>query len=113
MLSSHIKIELGQNAQIKMEFEKTLRISNEFAGCESCYLLEEAGEMIGKFEAEEVGGLADVMSVHQQALGLIDDIIVDVSDGCATCGLVDDVAKIARGIGKLGSTVSDGGQSMP
>ena len=52
--------------------------------------------MIGKFEAEEVRGFADVVTVHQQALGLVDDVVVDVSDGCAACGLVDDVAEVAR-----------------
>ena len=51
--------------------------------------------MIGKFEAEEVGGFGDVVTVHQQALGLVDDVIVDVSDGCAACGFVDDVAEVA------------------
>ena len=69
--------------------------------------------MIGEFEAEKVWGLADVVPVHQQALGLIDDVIVDVSDGCAACGLVDDVAEVARRIGQLGSAVGNGGQTMP
>ena len=65
--------------------------------------------MIGKFEAEEVRGFADVVAVHQQALGLVDDVVVDVSDGRASCGLVDDVAEVARGLGQLGSAVGDGG----
>ena len=89
-----------------------LCIPNEFTGCESCYLFEESGEMIGEFEAEEVGGFGDVVTVHQQALGLVDDVIVDVSDGCAACGLVDDVAEVTRRIGQFGSTVSNGRQAM-
>ena len=52
--------------------------------------------MVGEFKAEEVGGFADVVSVHQQALGLIDDVVVDVSDGRTACSLVDDVAKVTR-----------------
>ncbi len=29
--------------------------------------------MMGKIEAEEARGLADVVTVHEQALGLVDD----------------------------------------
>ena len=65
------------------------------------YLLEEAGEMMGKIEAQEARGLADVVTVHEQALGLVDDIVVDVADGRAACRLVDDVAEITRRIGQL------------
>ena len=68
--------------------------------------------MIGEFEAEEVGGFGDVVAVHQQALGLVDDVIVDVSDGRTTCGLVDDVAEVTRRIGQFGSAIGNGGQAM-
>ena len=57
--------------------------------------------MMGKIEAEEARGLADVVTVHEQALGLVDDIVVDVADGRSTCGLVDDVAEITRRISQL------------
>ena len=57
--------------------------------------------MMGKIEAKETRGLADGMTVHQQALGLIDDIVVDVADGRSACGLVDDVAKITWRISQL------------
>ena len=57
--------------------------------------------MMGKIEAEEARGLADVVTVHEQALGLVDDIVVDVADGHSTCRLVDDVAEITRRIGQL------------
>ena len=57
-------------------------------------LLEETGEMMGKIETEKTRGLADVVTVHEQALGLVDDIIMDVADGRSTCRLVDDVAEI-------------------
>ena len=57
--------------------------------------------MMGKIETQEARGLADVVAVHEQALGLVDDVVVDVADGCAACRLVDDVTEITRRIGQL------------
>ena len=57
--------------------------------------------MMGKIETEEARGLADVVAVHEQALGLVDDVVMDVADGRAACRLVDDVAEITRRIGQL------------
>ena len=57
--------------------------------------------MMGKIEAEKPRGLTDVVTVHEQALGLVDDVIVDITDGRSSCGLVDDVAEITRRIGQL------------
>ena len=68
---------------------------------EASHLLEEAGEMMGKIEAEEARGLADVVAVHEQALGLVDDVVVDVADGRSTCRLVDNIAEITWRIGQL------------
>ena len=65
------------------------------------HLLEETCEMMGKIEAEKPRGLADVVTVHQQTLGLVDDIVVDVADGRSTFRLVDNVAEITRRIGQL------------
>ena len=65
-----------------------------FARREASHLFEEAGEMMGIIEAQEARGLADVVAVHEQALGLVDDIVVDVADGRSSCRLVDDVAEI-------------------
>ncbi len=65
------------------------------------HLLEEAGEMMGKVEAQEARGFADVVAIHEQALGLVDDIVVDVADGRSTCGLVDNISEITRRIGQL------------
>ena len=50
--------------------------------------------MMGKIEAQEARGLTDVVTVHEQALGLVDDVVVDVTDGCSPCRLVDNVAEI-------------------
>ena len=55
--------------------------------------------MMGKIETQETRGLADVVAVHEQALGLVDDVIVEVADGRSSCRLVDDVAEISRRIG--------------
>ena len=57
--------------------------------------------MMGKIETQEARGLADVVTVHEQALGLVDDIVVDVADGRSSCRLVDDVAEITRRISQL------------
>ncbi len=57
--------------------------------------------MMGKIEAEDSRSLADVVAVHEQALGLVDDVVVDVADGCSASGLVDDVAEISRRISQL------------
>ena len=57
--------------------------------------------MMGEIEAKEARGLTDVVTVHEQALGLVDDVIVDVADGRSTCGLVDNIAEITRRISQL------------
>ena len=68
--------------------------------------------MMGIIEAKEARGLADVVTVHEQALSLVDDIVVDVADGRAACRLVDDVAEITRRIGQFRSTIGNGGQAL-
>ena len=52
------------------------------------------------------------MPLHQQTLCLIDDIVVDVADGRAARGLVDNVAKVTGRIGQSGGTPGNGGQSL-
>ena len=73
----------------------------KLTGCEACDALEEAGEMVREVEAEQARGLADVVSLHQQALGLVDDVVVNVANGRSTRGFMDDVAKVARRISQL------------
>ena len=68
--------------------------------------------MMGKVETEQTGGFADVMTLHQQTLCLIDDVVVNVANGRASCCLVDDVAKIARRIGQFGGTPRDSRQAL-
>ena len=85
---------------------------HKLAGGESCDTFEEASEVMGKVEAEQAGGFADIMPLHQQAFRLIDNVVMDVADSRATCGFVDDVAEVARRIGQLGSAPGDGGQPL-
>ena len=63
--------------------------------------------MVGEIESEQAGGLADVVTLHQQTFRLIYNIMMYVTDSRATSGLVDDVAKITRRIGQFGSAPSD------
>ena len=57
--------------------------------------------MMGKIEAKEARGLADVVTVHEQVLGLVDDVVVDVADGRSTSGFVDNIAEITRRISQF------------
>ncbi len=75
-------------------------------------MLEETSEMVWKIETKEARCFADVVPLHQQTLGLIDDIVVDVADSRATRCLVDDVTEIAWRICQLRSTVADAGQTV-
>jgi hypothetical protein len=68
--------------------------------------------MVGEIESEQAGGLADVVTLHQQTFRLIDNVVVDVANGSATSCLVDNIAKIARRIGQFGGTPSDGRQTL-
>ena len=68
--------------------------------------------MMREVETEETGGLADVVAVHQQALCLVNDVIVDVANGRATRCLVDDIAEITGRIGQFRGAIGDGGQTV-
>ena len=83
-----------------------------FARREASHLFEEAGEMMGIIETQKARGLADVVAVHEQALGLVEDVIVDVADGRTSCRLVDDVAEITRRIGQFRSAIGNGRKSL-
>ncbi len=84
----------------------------KLAGRKTGDSLKEAGEMVREIETQQARGLADVMTLHQQTFRLIDNIVVDVADGCAACGLVDNITEIAGRIGQFGSTISNGGQTV-
>ena len=67
---------------------------------------------MGIIEAKEARGLTDIVAVHEQAFGLVDDVVMDVADGRSTCGLVDDVAEITRRIGQFRSAIGNGRKSL-
>ena len=67
--------------------------------------------MVGELETQQVGGFAHVVPVHQQILALFDHEGMDVADGRAAGGLVDDVAQIAGRVGQLSGAISDGRDS--
>ena len=62
--------------------------------------------MVGEIESEQAGGLADVVTLHQQNFRLIDNVVVDVANSCATSCLVDNIAKITRRISQFESAPS-------
>ena len=67
---------------------------------------------MGKIETQQAGSLADVMTLHQQTFRLIDDIMMDVTDGCTTCNLMNQIAEITGRVGQLGGTPGYGGQAL-
>ena len=78
--------------------------------------------MMGEIETEQAGGFADGVTLHQQAFRLIDDVVVYVADGCAACGLVDQIAKVSRslpyplqtvGAGRCGCSIPVSGADKP
>ena len=117
--------EFNFATKVQISEEKTKRISSfllvepprltaltVLTGSKTRDSLEQAGEMVREVETKQAGGLADVMTLHQQTFRLIDDVMVDVANGRASCGLVDDVAKIAGRIGQLGGAPGNGGQAL-
>ena len=84
----------------------------KLAGRKTGDSLKETGEMVRKIETQQAGSLADVLTLHQQTFRLIDNIVVDVADGCATCGLVDNITEITGRIGQFGGTIGNGGQTV-
>ena len=84
----------------------------ELARRKSCDALEKPREMVREVEPQQARSLADIVALHQQTLGLIDDIVVYVANGRPSRSLSDDVAKIAWRVCKLRGTPCDGGQAL-
>ena len=72
-------------------------------------LFEHAGEVLGVFEAEEVGGFGDGFSAVQEGGGLLHHEVADDGGGCLTSGLADEVTKIVGREKQLLGTITDGG----
>ena len=60
--------------------------------------------MVRIVEPQLTGCLTDVVAVHQQVLGLVDDVRMDMVDGRTARRLSDEVAKIVGRVGQLRST---------
>ena len=71
----------------------------ELRGGNPGLLLEEPGEVLRVFETQQAGGFVDVVPVHQEVLSLIYHIGMDVADGGAAGGFVDDVTQVTGRIG--------------
>ena len=93
-------------------YTKNNLFPQELAGCNAGYPLEEAGEVVREVKAQHAGGLVDVVALHQQALGLVDDVVVDVADGRTASCLVDEVSEITGRIGQFRGAIGDGGQAV-
>ena len=68
--------------------------------------------MVREFETEHMRGFIDVVSVHQEILALLDHERMDVADGGAAGGLVDDIPQITGRIGQFFGAVPDGGDAQ-
>ena len=56
--------------------------------------LERVGEVLGVFEAEEVGGLGDGLVVAQVGGGFLHHEVADDGGGSLASGLTDEVAEV-------------------
>ena len=68
--------------------------------------------MMGEVEPQQAGSLADVMTLHQQTFRLVYYIIMYVTDGCTTCGFMNQISKITWRIGQFGGAPRDSGQAL-
>ena len=74
-------------------------------------LLELAGEVLGIFEAEEVGGFGDGFAIMQVGGGSLHHEIADDGGGCLACCLTDEIAEVVGRKEQLLRTITDGGQT--
>ena len=73
--------------------------------------LEHTGEMLGVFEAEEIGGFGDGLSVMQKGDSFLHDEVADDDGCCLAGGLTDKVAEIVGREKQFLGTIADGGQA--
>ena len=60
----------------------------------SCDLLEQAAEMVGIVEAQQVRNFAYTQTFHQEILGLVNHEIVYLTDGSSSCVMVNQVTEV-------------------
>ena len=88
-----------------------LPLLQKLAGRETEVLLERASEVLGVFEAEEVGGLGDGLAVAQVGGGFLHDKVADDGGGSLAGGLTDEVAEVVGREEQFLGTITDGGQA--
>ena len=71
-----------------------ISLFQKLAGREAIVFLEHTGEVLGIFEAEEIGGFGNGFPLVQEGGGLLHHEVADDGGGCLTSGLADEVAKI-------------------
>ena len=76
-------------------------LSQEFRRSHSRHLLEQATEMVRIFKPKQISYFSNAEPFHQEGLGLVDNEGVNVTDGCAARGLVNNVAEISSRISQL------------
>ena len=57
-------------------------------------LLEQAAEMVGIVEAQQVRHFAHAQTFHQQILGLVNHEIVYITDGGSASGMVNQITEV-------------------
>ena len=83
---------------------------NKLAGRDTRDPFEKTCEMMRKVKTQQARSLTDIMTLHQQTLRLIDDILMYVADSCSASGLMNDIAEISGRIGQLRGTPGNGGR---
>ena len=73
--------------------------------------LEHTGEMLGVFEAEEIGGFGDGLSVMQKGDSFLHDEVADDDGCCLAGGLANEVAEIVGRKEQFLCTITDSGQT--
>ena len=57
-------------------------------------LLEQAAEMVGIVEAQQVSHLAHAQTFHQEIFGLVNHETVYITDGGSSCGMVNQITEV-------------------
>ena len=94
MVSNGIVNELARLA-FRVLWTRERLFRQEFRRGEACDFLEDPVEVVRVSEAQQIGRLADIVSMHQEVFPPFNHERMDVADGCNTCCLVDHVAQIA------------------
>ena len=62
--------------------------------CQASDLLEQAAEMVGIVEAQQVRHFAHAQAFHKEILGLVNHEIVYITDGGSASGMVNQITEV-------------------